>query len=124
MLNGQNILTMRDLPLLRARIGMVFQKPTPFPMSIYENVSFGIRLQKIIPKAELDGEVEAALRKAALWDEVKDHLSADGLSLSGGQQQRLCIARTIAIQPEVILLDEPCASIDPISAAKNRTYNR
>ncbi len=118
LLDGKNILRMRDLPLLRARIGMVFQKPTPFPMSIYENVAFGIRLQKTMLKAELDGEVEAALKKAALWDEVKDRLSVTGFSLSGGQQQRLSIARTIATQPEVILLDEPCASVDPISAAK------
>ncbi len=119
MLEGQNILAIhRDLALLRARIGMVFQKPTPFPMSIYENVAFGIRLQKKHYQADLDAEVEAALRRAALWNEVKDDLSADGLSLSGGQQQRLCIARTIAMQSEIILLDEPCSAIDPISSAK------
>jgi phosphate transport system ATP-binding protein len=97
---------------------MVFQKPTPFPMSIYENIAFGVRFQKRTIKAELDAEVESALRRAALWEEVKDHLSVDGSSLSGGQQQRLCIARTIAIQSEVILLDEPCSAIDPISSAK------
>jgi len=119
MLEGQNILAIhRDLALLRARIGMVFQKPTPFPMSIYENVAFGIRLQKKEYQVDLDAEVEAALRRAALWNEVKDDLSADGLSLSGGQQQRLCIARTIAMQSEIILLDEPCSAIDPISSAK------
>jgi len=119
MLEGQDILAIhRDLALLRARIGMVFQKPTPFPMSIYENVAFGIRLQKKEYQVDLDAEVEAALRRAALWNEVKDDLSADGLSLSGGQQQRLCIARTIAMQSEIILLDEPCSAIDPISSAK------
>lgn len=119
LLDGQNILTVRhDLAVLRARIGMVFQKPTPFPMSIYHNIAFGIGLQRKLSKADLDGEVELALRRAALWDEVKDHLSADGLSLSGGQQQRLCIARTIATRCEIILLDEPCSSIDPISTAK------
>lgn len=119
LLDGQNILEIRhDLPLLRARIGMVFQKPTPFPMSIYENVAFGVRLRKAAVQSELDDEVASALRRAALWDEVKDHLSADGFALSGGQQQRLCIARAIAMQPEVILLDEPCSAIDPISSAK------
>ncbi len=119
LLDGENILTIRrDLPLLRARIAMVFQKPTPFPMSIYENVAFGVRLQKKAAKAELDAEVESALRRAALWEEVKGHLSADGLSLSGGQQKRLCIARAIAMQSEVILLDEPCSAIDPISSTK------
>ncbi|HYA04623.1 MAG TPA: phosphate ABC transporter ATP-binding protein PstB [Xanthobacteraceae bacterium] len=116
---GENILKRRrDLPLLRNRIGMVFQKPTPFPMSIYENIAFGIRLQRNISKAKLDDEVETALRQAALWDEVKDVRYADAFSLSGGQQQRLCIARTIATAPDVILLDEPCSSIDPISSAK------
>jgi phosphate transport system ATP-binding protein len=119
LLDGKNILEIRsDLPRLRARMGMVFQKPTPFPMSIYENVAFGIRLQKNVTKAALDIEVEAALRRAALWDEVKGQLASDGMSLSGGQQQRLCIARTIATQPEVILLDEPCSAVDPISSAK------
>jgi len=119
LMDGQNILAIkRGLELLRARIGMVFQKPTPFPMSIYDNIAYGIRLQRTLSKGELDTEVESALVRAALWDEVKDQLSRDGFSLSGGQQQRLCIARTIAIKPEVILLDEPCSSIDPISSAK------
>ena len=97
---------------------MVFQKPTPFPMTIYENIAFGVRLYEPSPKSELDARIEDALRRAALWDEVKDKLDASGLSLSGGQQQRLCIARTIAIRPEIILLDEPCSSLDPISTAK------
>jgi len=103
---------------LRARIGMVFQKPTPFPMSIYENIAFGIRLYEKLPKSELDGRVEHSLRRAALWDEVKEKLHANGQSLSGGQQQRLCIARTVAVRPEVILLDEPCSALDPIATAK------
>jgi phosphate transport system ATP-binding protein len=119
MFDGGNILSPKqDLNLLRARIGMVFQKPTPFPMSIYENIAFGIRLYDRLPKTELDGRVETALRRAALWDEVKDKLGANGQSLSGGQQQRLCIARTVAVRPEVILLDEPCSALDPISTAK------
>jgi phosphate transport system ATP-binding protein len=119
MLDGQNILDPgQDLNLLRARVGMVFQKPTPFPMSIYENIAFGVRLYERLPKSELDGRVEQALRRGALWDEVKDKLAANGLSLSGGQQQRLCIARTVAVKPEVILLDEPCSALDPISTAK------
>jgi phosphate transport system ATP-binding protein len=119
MLDGRNILEPgQDLNLLRARVGMVFQKPTPFPMSIYENIAFGVRLYERLPRADLDGRVEQALRRAALWDEVKDKLAANGLSLSGGQQQRLCIARTVAVQPEVILLDEPCSALDPISTAK------
>jgi phosphate transport system ATP-binding protein len=107
-----------DLNLLRARIGMVFQKPTPFPMTIYENIAFGIRLYEKLPKSEIDVRVEQALRKGALWNEVKDKLNANGLSLSGGQQQRLCIARTVAVRPEVILFDEPCSALDPISTAK------
>jgi phosphate transport system ATP-binding protein len=97
---------------------MVFQKPTPFPMTIYENIAFGIRLYERLPKGEIEGRVEQALRRAALWEEVKDKLSANGLSLSGGQQQRLCIARTVAVRPEVILFDEPCSALDPISTAK------
>jgi phosphate transport system ATP-binding protein len=119
MLDGQNILEPgQDLNLLRARVGMVFQKPTPFPMSIYENIAFGVRLYERPGKADLDARVEQALRRAAIWDEVKDKLAANGLSLSGGQQQRLCIARTVAVKPEVILLDEPCSALDPISTAK------
>jgi len=97
---------------------MVFQKPTPFPMSIYENIAFGIRLYEKLSKSELDQRVETSLRRAALWDEVKGKLAANGLSLSGGQQQRLCIARTVAVRPEVILFDEPCSALDPISTAK------
>ncbi len=117
--DGEDILSpQQDVNLLRARIGMVFQKPTPFPMSIYENIAFGIRLYERLPKSELDGRVETSLRRAALWEEVKDKLGANGLSLSGGQQQRLCIARTVAVKPEVILLDEPCSALDPISTAK------
>jgi phosphate transport system ATP-binding protein len=116
---GEDILSpAQDLNLLRARIGMVFQKPTPFPMSIFENIAFGVRLYEKLPQSELAGRVETSLRRAALWEEVKDKLSANGLSLSGGQQQRLCIARTVAVKPEVILLDEPCSALDPISTAK------
>jgi phosphate transport system ATP-binding protein len=118
MMDGENILTLKDMNLLRARIGMVFQKPTPFPMSIYDNVAFGINLYERMPRSELDGRIESALTRAALWGEVKDKLHASGLSLSGGQQQRLCIARTVATRPEVILLDEPCSALDPISTAK------
>jgi len=119
IMDGEDILASnQDLNLLRARIGMVFQKPTPFPMSIYENIAFGVRLYERLPRSELDGRVETALRRAALWDEVKDKLAANGLSLSGGQQQRLCIARTVAVKPEVILFDEPCSALDPISTAK------
>jgi phosphate transport system ATP-binding protein len=119
MFDGDNLLRPdQDINLLRARIGMVFQKPTPFPMTIYENIAFGIRLYENLPRSELDGRVEQALRRAALWDEVKDKLAANGQSLSGGQQQRLCIARTVAVKPEVILFDEPCSALDPISTAK------
>src|SRR5208282_5318751 len=119
MLEGENILSPAlDLNLLRSRVGMVFQKPTPFPMTIYENIAFGVRLYERLPKSEMDARVESALRRAALWTEVKDKLGASGLSLSGGQQQRLCIARTVATRPEVILLDEPCSALDPISTAK------
>ncbi len=118
-LDNENILDpSQDLNLLRAKVGMVFQKPTPFPMTIYENIAFGIRLYEKLPKSELDGRVQRALERAALWNEVKDKLGANGQSLSGGQQQRLCIARTVAVRPEVILLDEPCSALDPISTAK------
>ena len=119
LLDGQNILSPKqDLNLLRARIGMVFQKPTPFPMSIYDNIAFGVRLYEKLSSAEMDARVEAALRRAALWTEVKDKLKQSGLSLSGGQQQRLCIARGVAVQPKVLLLDEPCSALDPISTSK------
>jgi len=119
LFNGENILSPNvDLNLLRSRIGMVFQKPTPFPMTIYENIAFGIRLYEDLPKPEIDERVETALQKAALWPEVKDNLQESGLSLSGGQQQRLCIARTVALRPDVILLDEPASALDPISSAK------
>ncbi|MDX8479368.1 phosphate ABC transporter ATP-binding protein PstB [Mesorhizobium sp. VK24D] len=119
LLDGKNILDRsQDLNLLRSKIGMVFQKPTPFPMSIYENIAFGVRLYEKISKAEMDNRVESALKRAALWNEVKDKLNASGQSLSGGQQQRLCIARTVAVKPEVILLDEPASALDPLSTAK------
>jgi phosphate transport system ATP-binding protein len=107
-----------DINLLRAKVGMVFQKPTPFPMTIYDNIAFGIRLYERLPKSEMDGRVEQALRRSALWGEVKDKLHDSGLSLSGGQQQRLCIARTVAANPQVILLDEPCSALDPISTSR------
>jgi phosphate transport system ATP-binding protein len=119
VLDGENILSPKqDLNLLRSKVGMVFQKPTPFPMTIFDNIAFGIQLYERVSRAELAERVEAALTKAALWTEVKDKLRANGLSLSGGQQQRLCIARTIAAKPEVVLLDEPCSALDPISTSK------
>jgi phosphate transport system ATP-binding protein len=116
--NGDNLLKVKDVARLRSRIGMVFQKPTPFPMSIYDNVAFGVRLYQGKSREEMDAVVEAALRRAALWDEVKDKLKASGLSLSGGQQQRLCVARGIAVEPEILLLDEPASALDPVSTAK------
>jgi phosphate transport system ATP-binding protein len=119
VLDGENLLTSKkDVALIRARIGMVFQKPTPFPMSIYDNIAFGVRLFENLGAVDMDERVEWALRKAALWGEVKDKLGQSGAGLSGGQQQRLCIARGIAIKPEVLLLDEPCSALDPISTAK------
>ena len=119
MFDGVNILDKKqDLNMLRAKIGMVFQKPTPFPMSIFDNVAFGVKLYETLNRCELEERVEWALKRAALWDEVKDKLNQSGTSLSGGQQQRLCIARTIAVKPEVVLLDEPTSALDPISTAR------
>jgi len=119
MFNDKNLLDKKqDVNMVRAKIGMVFQKPTPFPMTIYENIAFGVRLYERMSKSEMDDRVEWALRKAALWDEVNDKLGQSGLSLSGGQQQRLCIARAVAVKPEIVLLDEPTSALDPISTAK------
>ena len=119
LLDGENILGSGvDLARLRARVGMVFQKPTPFPMTVYDNVAFGVRLYENLSKAEMDARVEEALTRAALWDEVKDKLKGPGLGLSGGQQQRLCVARGVAVRPEVLLLDEPTSALDPISSAR------
>lgn len=119
LLDGQNLLSKNlDVALVRARVGMVFQKPTPFPMSVYDNVAFGVRLFEKLSKSEMDDRVESALRKAALWNEVKDKLHQSGSGLSGGQQQRLCIARGVAVMPEVLLLDEPCSALDPLSTIK------
>lgn len=118
LMDGEDLLTSKkDIALIRSKIGMVFQKPTPFPMSIYENIAFGVRLFEKLSKGEMEERVEWALSKAALWKEVKDKLHKSGNGLSGGQQQRLCIARGIAIKPEILLLDEPCSALDPISTA-------
>ncbi|MCA3390858.1 MAG: phosphate ABC transporter ATP-binding protein PstB [Roseomonas sp.] len=119
MMDGENIIAdSTDLNSLRAKVGMVFQKPTPFPMTIYENIAFGIRLHEKLSKSEMGERIEWALTRAAIWDEVKDRLDRSALGLSGGQQQRLCIARTIAVRPEVILFDEPTSALDPISTLK------
>ncbi|MDR0674568.1 MAG: phosphate ABC transporter ATP-binding protein PstB [Zoogloeaceae bacterium] len=119
LLDGENLLTSKqDVALIRARIGMVFQKPTPFPMSIFDNIAFGVKLFEKLSQVDLEERVEWALKKAALWDEVKEKLFQGGASLSGGQQQRLCIARCIAIRPELLLFDEPCSALDPISTAR------
>ncbi len=119
LIDGENILTSNiSLQQLRTRIGMVFQKPAPFPMSIYQNIAFTIGLHRKLSRADMDAEVESHLRRAALWDEVKDNLAQQSSELSGGQQQRLCIARAVAVRPEVLLLDEPCSAIDPVSTAK------
>ncbi len=119
MLDGEDLLTSKkDVALLRAKVGMVFQKPTPFPMSIYDNIAFGVKLFENLNRSDMDERVELALRKAALWGEVKDKLNQSGSGLSGGQQQRLCIARAVAVKPEILLMDEPCSALDPISTQK------
>ena len=119
LLDGRNILEKGlDLIKLRSKVGMVFQKPTPFPMSIYENIAFGLKLMGVKSKGEVSGRVEKALKDSALWDEIRDRLHEPALSLSGGQQQRLCIARAVAVEPDVILMDEPCSALDPVATAK------